>query len=68
MTESDDSIFNPPTIDKSVNPAREVITDPDLLDPQRKKKKSRRQASIVAADFALPLLSDTGVLGFGDEA
>ena len=68
MTESDEGLFNPPKFEKPpVNPAREVTTDPDILDPQRRNRKKRLQASVVTQDFAPPILSETGLLGFGSE-
>ena len=68
MDTSDDAVISPkgmPDIEK--NPAREVFTDPALLDPQKKSKKKKLSSIVNTSDWDEPVLGNPGILGFGDE-
>jgi hypothetical protein len=68
MDTSDEALFNPPKFDKpQISPVRDAITEPDVLDPQRPKKKKRLAATVLTRDFQDPILSEVGLLGFGGD-
>lgn len=66
MDTSDDALFGGGGMgDIPITPPTEAITDKDLVDPKRRRKKLA--AAVQASDFTAPILGMGGVLGLDGE-